>query len=221
MPIPLVCLHGLAGSPRWWAPVAQGIEGRVLVPDLPRRLHPDALTGWVADVVEPAAPVDLAGHSLGALVAVRLAARRPELVRRLILIAPPGIRPWRSPLYLGAPLVATLVRSRPRPLATIVRDAVRSGPRNIVRGGLHVASADVTAELARVQAPTLLVWGARDRLVPASAGPLWESLLPRARLVVLPEAAHVPMLESPEALLGAITTFREEALDPGGDEGGS
>jgi 2-hydroxy-6-oxonona-2,4-dienedioate hydrolase len=220
MRAPLVCLHGLAGSPRWWEPVADRIPGPVLVLDVPRDLRPDALTGWVEDTIEEAAPVDLAGHSLGALIAVRVAASRPELVRRLILIAPPGIRPWRSPLHLGAPLVATLLHARPRLLATFARDAVRSGPRNIFRGGMHVASADVTAELASVQAPTLLVWGARDRLVPASAGIAWQALLPRGRLVVLPNAAHVPMLESPEELRDEIVAFREEPIDAGGDEAG-
>ena len=188
--------------------------------DFPRRAHPAALTGWVAAAVEPLAPVDVAGHSLGALVAVRLAVSRSELVRRLILVAPPGIRPWGNPLRLGPPLVATLGRSRPRLLVTLARDVLRAGPQNIVRGGLHVASADVTAELGAVRAPTLLVWGAHDRLVPPSAGRLWEALLPRGRLVVLPDAGHVPMLESPEALRAAILAFREEALDAGHDESG-
>jgi len=172
----------------------------------------------VAEKVEPIAPVDLAGHSLGALIAVRVSARHPELVRRLILVAPPGIQPRPTPLHLGAPLLATLARTRPRFLVLLARDAVRAGPRNIVRGGLHVAATDVTPELASVRAPTLLVWGARDRLVPASAGRLWEALLPQARLVILPDAAHVPMLESPAALRQAIACFREEPLDAGGDE---
>ena len=99
---------------RWWEPVAHGLEtsGRVVVLDFPRRLHPEGLTGWVADAIEPLAPVDLAGHSLGALIAVRVAVSRPELVRRLILVAPPGIRPWPTPLHLARPLVATLARTR-------------------------------------------------------------------------------------------------------------
>ena len=207
---------------RWWEPVAHGLEtsGPVVVLDFPRRLHPEGLSGWVADAIEPLAPVDLAGHSLGALIAVRVAVSRPELVRRLILVAPPGIRPWPTPLHLARPLVATLARSRPRFLLTLARDVVRSGPRNIVRGGLHVASADVTSELGSVRAPTLLVWGARDRLVPVSGARRWEALLPRARLVVLPDAAHVPMVESPDALRAAIVDFREETTDMRGDQSG-
>src|SRR5262249_53633740 len=145
------------------------------------------------------------------------AARRPELVRRLILIAPPGIRPWPSVFHLAPPLLATLGRSRPRLLARVARDAVRAGPSNIFRGGLHVASADVTEELGSVSAPTLLVWGADDRLVPAVAAELWEERLARARVVVLPGAGHVPMLESPDALRAAIVAFRDEALDGLGD----
>ena len=74
------------------------------------------------------------------------------------------------------------------------------------------------AELASVEAPTLLVWGARDRLVPPSVAGRWLDALPRARLVVIPDAAHVPMVEAPEALRAAIVAFREEPLDEGRDD---
>ena len=78
----------------------------------------------------------------------------------------------------------------------------------------------MTSELGSVRAPTLLVWGARDRLVPVSAARRWEALLPRGRLVVLPDAAHVPMVESPDALRAAIVDFREETTDMRGDQSG-
>jgi pimeloyl-ACP methyl ester carboxylesterase len=221
MAVPLVCVHGLAGSSRWWSAVAPGLEqsGPVVLLDLPHGLRPDALSGWLAGELERhSPPVDLTGHSLGALLAVRLAAASPELVRRLILVAPPGLQTRRTPLHLGWPLLVSLGASRPRFLARLTIDAVRAGPRNIVRGGFHVASADVRAELASVEAPTLLVWGARDRLVPPSVAGQWLDALPRARLVVIPDAAHVPMVEAPEALRAAIVAFREEPLDEGGDD---
>ena len=165
------------------------------------------------------APVDLAGHSLGALVSVRVAALRPDLVRRLVLIAPPGIRSRRSVAYAW-PLVRSVARSRPGFLVRLTTDALRAGPRNLVRGGRHVARAEVGADLASVTAPTLLLWGEHDRLVPFRDAAQWREGLPDARLVVLANARHVPMLEAPDELAEAIAGFREERLDEPRDRPG-
>ena len=91
---------------------------------------------------------DLVGHSLGALVSVRVAAARPDLVRRLVLIAPPGIRSRRSLAYAW-PLVRSVARSRPGFLVGLTTDALRAGPRNLVRGGRHVARAEVGEDSPR------------------------------------------------------------------------
>lgn len=192
-------------------------SGPVVLLDIPRALPPDEVPGWLTGVLEEhEPPVDLVGHSLGALVSVRVAAARPDLVRRLVLIAPPGIRSRRSLAYAW-PLVRSVARSRPGFLVRLTTDALRAGPRNLVRGGRHVARAEVGAELASVTAPTLLLWGEHDRLVPSRDAANWRDGLPDARLVVLANARHVPMLEAPEELAEAIARFREERLDEPGD----
>ena len=153
----LVCVHGLSGSGRWWSAVLPRLErsGPVVVLDLPRGLRPDQLPDWVASRLEPLEPpVDLVGHSLGALVCATVACRRPDLVRRLVLIAPPGLDRRRSMATLVWPLLRTLARSRPRFLATLTTDAMRTGPGNIVRGGLHVCRADIRDDLPSLVAPT-------------------------------------------------------------------
>jgi pimeloyl-ACP methyl ester carboxylesterase len=214
--VPLVCLHGLAGSSRWWRLVGQELEatGPIELLDLPPSLPPIALSDWVADALrDHEGPLDIAGHSLGALVAVQVASLHPHLVRRLVLVAPPGLQPCGAARRLVWPLLVSLRQTRPRFLVRVTSDALRSGPRHILRGGAYVATADVSTDLPAVTAPTLLVWGERDRLVPLAAGRVWEALLPRARLVVLPGVGHVPMAEAPEALVAAVAAFREEPLD--------
>jgi pimeloyl-ACP methyl ester carboxylesterase len=210
---PLVCVHGLAGSSRWWEPVARDLEaaGPVALLDLPSALPPGDLPGWVArEIEELGGPVDLVGHSLGALVALRVAAVRPEFVRKLILIAPPGIQSRRSAIAYGPPVVATMIRARPRFLVRAAIDAVRAGPRNLLRGGAHVAATDARSEAARVHTPTLLVWGMHDRMTPSTIGREWLQALPDARLHVIEDAGHVPMVESPSELVDAISAFRSE-----------
>ena len=217
---PLVCVHGLSGSSRWWTRVTALIDRHVplVLSDVPRSLKPSEVETWLAGRIEELGPpVDLAGHSLGALVSVRVAALRPELVRRLVLISPPGVGPPRSPLTYAWPLARTMLGSRPSFLLRLTYDGLRAGPRNLARGGLHVARADVTAELAAVTAPTLLVWGARDGVVPIEEASIWLERMPDARLVVIPGAGHVPMVDSPFELAEAIRPFLEKRFDEARD----
>ncbi len=217
---PLVCVHGLSGSSRWWTRVTALIDRHVplVLSDVPRSLKPSEVETWLAGRIEELGPpVDLAGHSLGALVSVRVAALRPELVRRLVLISPPGVGPPRSPLTYAWPLARTMLGSRPSFLVRLTYDGLRAGPRNLARGGLHVARADVTAELAAVTAPTLLVWGARDGVVPIEEASIWLERMPDARLVVIPGAGHVPMVDSPFELAEAIRPFLEKRFDEARD----
>ena len=217
---PLVCVHGLSGSSRWWTRVTALIDRHVplVLSDVPRSLKPSEVETWLAGRIEELGPpVDLAGHSLGALVSVRVAALRPELVRRLVLISPPGVGPPRSPLTYAWPLARTMLGSRPSFLVRLTYDGLRAGPRNLARGGLHVARADVTAELAAVTAPTLLVWGARDGVVPIEEASIWLERMPDARLIVIPGAGHVPMVDSPVELAEAIRPFLEERFDEARD----
>jgi pimeloyl-ACP methyl ester carboxylesterase len=213
--LPLICIHGLAGSSAWWAPVSArlGIAGLVDPIDLPRALKPSDLSAWVVELLgrrHGGAGVDLAGHSLGALVALRVAADHPELVRRLILISPPGIVPRGSTITFAWPLVTSLTRTSPRFLGRLAADASRAGPVNILRGARHVAVANPRLDAHKVVAPTLLVWGAGDRLAPSASAGEWMDALPDARVHVIPTASHVPMIEAPDELVSVIRKFRDE-----------
>jgi pimeloyl-ACP methyl ester carboxylesterase len=213
--VALVCIHGLAGSSAWWNTVTAELEeaGPVYPLDLPRGVHPADLAVWVIEQLNrfPVdGPVDFMGHSLGALVALRVAAARPELVRKLVLIAPPGMMPGRSTVTFGWPLIASLTRARPSFLARLAADASRAGPANILRGARHVAAADARLDARKVAAPTLLVWGATDRLVPRTSADQWLEALANARLHVIPTASHVPMVEAPNELVTVIGDFRNE-----------
>jgi pimeloyl-ACP methyl ester carboxylesterase len=217
---PLVLLHGLAGSWRWWRPVVEPLARRrqVHALDLPR-VPPDELGGWLERRLEAEGPVDLAAHSLGGLVAADVAARRPELVRRLVLVAPAGIPCGRSVPGRSLPLARSLYDVRGT-LPVVVADALRAGPLGLARGIAYVSSRDLRGELAAVQADTLLLWGARDRLVPLWVAEEWQRVLPHARLELL-ACGHVPMLEQPEAVAAHMLAFLEQQLvDDSPDEVG-
>jgi pimeloyl-ACP methyl ester carboxylesterase len=223
---PVVLVHGLSGSWRWWEPVLQPLAARrrVHVLDLPRlgrRLPAGKLTGWLGRCLEAAELelVDLIGHSLGGLIAAELAAEQPHRVRRLVLVAPAGIPCGNTVLSRSARLLGTLYDVRGR-LPTIVHDALRAGPPSLIRGALFASHRDLSVELASIQAPTLIVWGDDDRLLPARIAAEWQSVLPASRLVRL-HCGHVPMWEAPRELASHLLDFfGEERFDHPGDEVG-
>src|SRR5436309_1903248 len=104
----LVCVHGLAGSPRWWRPVVPQLAERfdVRLVELPRfrflsRVRPSDAAAWLARWLDETGlerPV-LVGHSLGGLICAQLAAREPDRLHRLVLVDPAGI-PTGRPLPL-------------------------------------------------------------------------------------------------------------------------
>jgi pimeloyl-ACP methyl ester carboxylesterase len=62
-------------------------------------------------------------------------------------------------------------------------------------------------ELSKVTSPVLVIHGTRDRQAPYGGGREWALMLPDARLVTVPDAAHVPWIEAPENVFGSVLTF--------------
>lgn len=223
---PLVLVHGLAGSSRWWKPVVPALSERfeVHLVDLPRyrflsRVRPADgaawLAGWLADASLDA-PV-LVGHSLGGLIAAQVAAREPELVGSLVLIDPAGVPSGRSLTLEPLALAGSLATVTPRFFTLLAADALRWGPDALLRGGLYALGTDIRVDLESIRAPTLIVWGERDVLMPRRLAEIWRDAIAGAQLTVVPGAGHVPMVENPSAFVQAIFDFFEEGPDERGD----
>jgi pimeloyl-ACP methyl ester carboxylesterase len=199
-----VLVHGLAGSSRWWREVEPKLDGLDLdAVDLPRS-GLEELERWLAERLER--PSALVGHSLGGLLAARVAATRPELVERLVLIAPAGI-PVRGRLAHALPLAHALAQMGPRFAPVLVRDALRAGPVGLWAGARAAVTTDLRDDLTHLRARTLLVWGERDHLVPVSSADAWAAALPDARVELIAGAGHVPMVERPEELSRVLRDF--------------
>ena len=66
---------------------------------------------------------------------------------------------------------------------------------------------DPVPRLQRIEAPTLLLWGEEDRMIPFTNAADYVRALPDATLVPLPGVGHLPQEEAPEASLAALRTF--------------
>ena len=167
----------------------------------------------------------LVGHSFGGMVACELAAAYPARVRRQALIAPLGFWRDREPVVNWMMIDAEALRGR------LFRDP--TGPaaaRMFGPAEPPAAAAAARVRLAwamgatgkfiwplpdkglkkrahRVTAPTLLLWGKDDRLVPPVYADEFTRLIPGARLQTVEGAGHAPHLEQPEAVARTVREF--------------
>lgn len=245
---PLLLLHGLGGCAENFVELLPELarERRVLVPDLPGHgrstAAPVESLGDLADAVaelaaaEGMAPADVFGHSLGGVVALRLALRRPEAVRRLVLVAPAGITSSRrlmrslmlasmriQPGRAVAPLRHRLA-ARPWYRSALFRGFFASDPaamsesaalgflegpnrhRDPRSAARALARDDPRSELERVACPVLLLWGARDLQLPLTDAFEYARRL-RASLRVVADCGHLVVGERPDACLDAVREF--------------
>ena len=92
-------------------------------------------------------------------------------------------------------------------MPVLAHDALRAGPATLWRTAQSLLLADVRVDLKRVRIPTLLVWGDRDPLVPATLAEVFRSEIEGSRLLLLEGCGHVPMYDRPRELARAVTSF--------------
>jgi len=254
---PVVLLHGLGGFAANWRLIAPALatERRVLLPELPGHGASEPL-GRAAETLDPfadaaaavaehegALPAPWIGHSMGGLVSLRLAARRPDAVRGVALVAAAGIS---SATRLAETMLVLLGRVRPGRMLGRRADVVSRSSlgRRLAFGGWGVAdtegfdpemaatfltgqtihsdtltagralvASDPRADLDRVRCPCMCLWGVDDNWVPLRDGMEYARRL-RAPLRTIADCGHLLIGERPDAVLAALREFLAE-LDAG------
>ena len=231
---PIVFVHGLAGSWRWWESIVEPLAPRlrIFLVDLPG--FGSARAGTFALAQAPSyiraliaelglERPHLVGHSLGGAVCARVAALWPDAVDRLVLVAPAGLLERRHPSQYALPIAMALRHAQPRFLRILIVDSLRAGLLSVYRAGKELLGDDaLVAALASITAPTLLVWGERDSLVPLRLARAYQRALPKARLVVFQDVGHIPMVERARMTSRALcsTSYARAADVPGRAESG-
>ncbi|HEV2336777.1 MAG TPA: alpha/beta hydrolase [Stellaceae bacterium] len=232
---PLVFLHGAGGHTGWMA-FLEELSQRfaVFAPEQPGFGQSDD-PPWLDDIDDLAyfhldllealglERVHLIGTSLGGWIAAELAVRSTARLASLTLVGAVGITADGEPIpdIFRMPVEENLRRYYADP----ERAARRLGDLGKADMNLAAKNRATVMRLAyrprfhnpglakwlhRIAVPTLLLWGAKDGLVPPKFGAAYHALIPDSRLVVLPEAGHAPFDEDKDAFLAALYEFVSE-----------
>jgi len=174
----------------------------------------------------------LGGSSMGGSIAGGYATHHPENVISLWLVAPGGVasaEPSEMKKELDAgksnPLIAESVEDYnrlldfvfvkkpfiPGPMLNqLAKDAVRSRPLNqkiFKQINMAIKTTDLESTLNGSLVPTLIVWGANDRVLHYSGAKILESVMPKAQVAIMGGVGHLPMIEKPEETAEIYLSF--------------
>ncbi|MGE0418854.1 MAG: alpha/beta fold hydrolase [Acetobacteraceae bacterium] len=165
-----------------------------------------------------AGQVDVVGHSLGGMFAAELAALCPHVVHRLVLVDPYGLwlddHPAPDPFVMAPDTLDRVKwhRKQEEPSAfsgdTAAAAVVRTG--NLAAAGKFmwpVADRGLVRRLPFIQAPTLILHGSADGLVPPAHAEAFARLIPHAQIELIHDAGHLPMVEAEDAFIAAVSAF--------------
>lgn len=164
----------------------------------------------------------IVGSSLGGWIAAEMALLHPGRVKSVTLIDAVGIRVIGNRMadifmYDDAQLTSeTFYNTDHAPkLSEEEQTKAKFNRRMLAQLGWQPRfyNPKLEGRLFRVKAPTLVVWGEQDRIAPLAIGEKYASLIPGAKLKVLPECGHMPVLEKQEALVEAIKEFTKKAQE--------
>jgi pimeloyl-ACP methyl ester carboxylesterase len=163
--------------------------------------------------------VTVIGNSVGGWIAADMAVNGSPRITGVVLVDACGIEVPGHPVAdffsLTLDQVAELsyhdpdsFRIDPAAMSAEQRAAMAGNREALaVYGGTAMADPGLRARLGRVSVPTLVVWGDSDRIVDPDYGRAYATAIPGARFRLLPATGHVPQIETPARLLGAILDF--------------
>lgn len=216
---PLVLVHGLASSTRWWNRNIAHLAGhfRVYAVDLSefgdRRRRPRFVLSQAAcylahwmDAVD-IRQASLIGHSMGGRIVSEFAAEYPERVTCLVLVNA-AIMPFgHGYLKQSLGMVRAFQRIPFSLFAVLLFDTLVTGVVSVLRVGWEVFKTSLEHKLSHIQTPTLIIWGEHDTIVPLALGYALNQQLNGSQFQLIQGAGHVPMWEKPAEFNRLVLDF--------------
>ncbi|MBM3222722.1 MAG: alpha/beta hydrolase [Candidatus Tectomicrobia bacterium] len=232
---PVLVLHGAEGFEGWlpfhdalaeraavYAPSHPGY-GRTPCPEwLETIAHQAVFYHWFLQQ-QGLGPVDVVGIDIGGWIAAQMALMCPQHLRHLVLVDAAGIRPqhdevfdifitpWRQVLErafydaANAPEYQRLFGGELQEFGG-PREAGRTMSMRMCFRPFFYDRA-LPGMLGKVRVPTLIVWGAQDRIIPVECGRLYQQSIPGATLQLMEHCGHWPQFERPQELARLVSEF--------------
>jgi pimeloyl-ACP methyl ester carboxylesterase len=230
---PLVLIHGAGGTHMHWpAHLRRLPDWTVYAIDLPghgksQGAGRDSIAAY-REVVYAFCQalglerIVLAGHSMGSAITLDFALHYPQRLAGMVLlgggarlrVAPAILDGIRSDLPATAKLITGWTHDphAPEQLKRLYLQRLLENDPTVLYGDFVACDAfDLRSAVARIQTPALVVCGTTDQMTPAKYSEFLAQNLPNARLVLLPDAGHMAMLEAPEDTATAVARFLEKA----------
>ena len=193
----------------------------------PRPDHLDSIAELAALYTELLDQLDLVdvtvvGNSLGGWTAAEMGLRGSSRISSIVLVDAVGLHLPSAPIVDFFSLTMDQVTElsyyepeRHRMDLANLPDAARqlmAGNRAalLAYGGTAMADDTLLGRLPRLALPTLVVWGAADRVAPPAHGHAYAAAIPDARLDLIDTAGHLPQLETPDRLATDVRAFADE-----------
>ncbi len=240
---PVLLLHGGAGpfSVSGFADLLASANARVLTPvhpgfdgtPRPEQLH--SIKALAAVYVQLISDLDLTdvcviGNSIGGWIAAEIAvaesARPAGRVSSVVLVDAAGLELDAAPVpdffQLSLDEIFALSyfdpdRYRIDPASLTDQQKAARAANNaalLTYAGTAMADSSLLGRLPGVTVPTLVVWGAADRMIPAEHGQAYADVIPGAELHIIAEAGHLPQLEAPAELVAVAGAFARSHASP-------
>ena len=163
------------------------------------------------------------GHSLGGMLAAEVTALAPYRINKLVLVSPAGLWFDETPIpdfftFSPKQLVEHALHDPLGPVGQMMLQRFQA-PEMALELHRCMASAGkflwpipdkgLKKRIHRIQQPTLLVWGASDKLIPPVYGEAFLKAIHGSQLVTLSQSGHMPMLEEQDVFVQAVTNFLE------------
>ncbi len=217
---PFILVHGLAISSLYFIPLAESLARRATVHalDLPgygrsakpaRPLDAPGLADFIAQWMETIGleRCHIVGNSFGCQIAAEFATRHASLTETVTLISP-TVDPSAPTVWRQA---QRLLRDMPNEPARLwfnhLVDDFRAGPRFILGGARAMMENHIEFNLPHIAAPTLILRGERDPIVPDRWARQAASLLTHGRLTTIPGGSHCVHYAAPDSTAQAIFDF--------------
>lgn len=210
----IIILHGWTKNLDKWKDLIDALEKKGIKTNLPKIPGlteksekiwnlPDYVE-WLKNIVDKQkGKVILIGHSNGGRIVLSFSNRYPEKVEKLILIDSSGIYHNELPLKIKRIVFKAITKVGKRLTSSeIFKNLLYKFAResdykdldeNVKQTMINLISSDLKPILPQIKIPTLIIWGAQDKITPLADGLLMNRLIKNSKLEIISDAHHSPM----------------------------